>query len=158
MKFEKNDYVLRIANATPSKLVSLACELTLEYLNLAKNALEDDDEKKFRSNLEITQSILQQISASLNMEYPISWELLSLYLYTNKLLAQAGASSEVIHLEHAEKILKNMLEAWQGVEELHQDDQAPVLENAEQVYSGLTYGRGGLDEFVVQDNNRGFKA
>ena len=158
MKFEKTDYVLRIANATPSKLVSITCELTLEYNKLAMTALKENNEKQFRNNLEISQNILQQLAGSLDMEYPISWELLSIYLYVNKLFAQAGASSDISHLEYAEKILKNILEAWQGVEELSKDEQAPLIENAEQVYSGLTYGRRGLDEFVMQDNNRGFKA
>ena len=158
MKWDKSDYVRRITNATPMKLVVIACELVLEYINHAQIALKQGDEKEFRHNLTVAQDFLQEISGSLNMEYSISWEVISLYLYVNKLFAMASAGSDSDQLDQAKIILRNLMEAWQEVADATEKGKAPIMENSEQVYAGLTYGRSGLNEFVVQDTSRGFQA
>ena len=41
-----------------------------------------------------------------------------------------------------------------------EDTSAPIMENAQTIYAGLTYGKGSLNETYLnaQDYNRGFKA
>ena len=38
------------------------------------------------------------------------------------------------------------------------DDSAPLMDNAQQVYAGLTYGRGELTENPAPGENRGYLA
>ena len=47
-----------------------------------------------------------------------------------------------------------------GFEKLHSiDTSEPVMKNTHQVYAGLTYGKGTLNESMLGDTyNRGFKA
>ena len=157
MKFTKSDYVRRISNCTPVQLVVINYELVLDYIDEAKQQLQQGNEKKFRQNLSVAQNLMNELTGSLNMSLEISWELISLYLFVNKLLAQAAASNDPQHLDDAEKILNNLLVGWQGLVD-QETDKAPVIENSQQVYAGLTYGRGGLDEFIPTDVSRGFKA
>ena len=157
MKFTKSDYARRITTSTPLQLVVLNYELVLFYMDEAKEALAQNDEKQFRKHLSGAQNMLNELSSSLNMSTELSWELLSLYLFVNKLLAQAAASREPKHLDDAAQILNNILVAWRALEQ-QETDKAPVLENSQQVFAGLTYGRAGLDEFVPTDVARGFKA
>jgi flagellar protein FliS len=46
------------------------------------------------------------------------------------------------------------------VEVAKQDTRGPVMENTQQVYAGLTYGRNALNEVLVNANesSRGFRA
>mgnify|MGYP000800255346 CR=1 FL=1 len=38
------------------------------------------------------------------------------------------------------------------------DKSAPLMDNAQKVYAGMTYGRGRLTESFINDDNRGFLA
>ena len=157
LKFTKSDYVRRIVNASPTQLVVITYEIALDYISEAKRYLEEGDDKEFRNNLSLAHEFVQQLTSNLDMSYDISWELMSIYLYTGKLLSQSGASNETIHLDNASEILNNLLTSWHELEKLD-GIESPALENAQQVFAGLTYGRDGLDEFVMDDNSRGFKA
>lgn len=157
MKFTKSDYVRRIVNASPTQLVVITYEISLDYISEAKRHLEEGNDKEFRNNLSLAHEFVQQLTSNLDMGYEISWQLMSLYLYTGKLLSQAGAGNDPVHLDHAAEILNNLLTSWYDLEKLD-GDKTPALENAQHVYAGLTYGRDGLDEFVMEDSGRGFKA
>ena len=147
----------RISTCTPVQLIIINYELILDYIEEAKQHLIRDDKKEFRRNLSVAQNLMNELTSSLNMKFEISWELISLYLFVNKLLAQAGASEKYRPLDDATMLLNNLLVGWQSME-AQETDKKPVLENSQQVYAGLTYGRTGLDEFVPTDVGRGFKA
>ena len=38
------------------------------------------------------------------------------------------------------------------------DKSAPLMDNAQKVYAGMTYGKGRLTESFINDDNRGFLA
>ena len=157
MKYSKMDYVRRVSNATPVQLVVINYELTLEFIRDAKQNILDNDKDKFYKNISKAQDAMHELMSGLDMSHAISLELLSIYLFVNKLLAQAGASRKTEHLDNADSILSKLLNSWLEIEK-NELDKAPLLENSHQVYAGLTYGRQGLNEYIMEDTGRGFKA
>ncbi|NMA84959.1 MAG: flagellar protein FliS [Epulopiscium sp.] len=150
----------RIANATPTQLIQITYEIILNHLQKAKDSLTTQEITSFLTHIEQAQKLLRNLMESLDLSYDISMEIMSLYLYVNKLLIQASMQKGKEPIEQSEKILNNLLVAWRELAKQNPDQQGPVLENAQQVYAGLTYGKGTLNEAVIDPDNqkRGFKA
>jgi flagellar protein FliS len=59
-----------------------------------------------------------------------------------------------VNLESCERVVRGLMSSFQEVAK--QDDSGPVMENTQQVYAGLTYGKGSLNE-VALNTDRGFR-
>jgi flagellar protein FliS len=61
-------------------------------------------------------------------------------------------------LQDAEEVLQILMKGFEGI--VKEDKSGPVMQNTGQIYAGLTYGRGVLNETYVDPNqfSRGFKA
>ena len=82
---------------------------------------------------------------------------MELYLYINKTIIKGYITLNEEPLEEAKKLLSTLLVGWdQAV--AAEEKNGPVVQNAQQIYAGLTYGKGSLNESIVEDKNRGFKA
>lgn len=144
----------RIANATPVQLIEITYDLIVDYIQQAKDALQQNKEDIFKARVEKAQQLLMNLAESLDMSYEISYEIMPLYLYVNKLLIHSTIQKKNEPLEQSEKILNNLLVAWREVAKQKSNDQNPVLENTQQIYAGLTYGKGTLNETVLDPNNK----
>jgi flagellar protein FliS len=85
-------------------------------------------------------------------------EDLSLYIYANKMLTRARVSGNPDSLADVEMIMEKLRAGFEGIK--NQDTNGPVMQNVQQVYAGLTYSKGQLNEAFLnpQDYNRGFNA
>lgn len=147
----------QIANASPGQLVVITYELILEALQEAQDQVPVKDEKKFKRTIDRAQKLLKELMVSLDLSYEISYDLMSLYSYINKTIIKGYVSQKKEPLMEANKLLNTLLEGWKQAVAA-EGDNAPVIENAQQIYAGLTYGKGNLNESVIEDANRGFKA
>ena len=95
---------------------------------------------------------------ALDFSQPISFRLMSLYIYVNKMLVKARITKRPDSLEDVELVVEKLRAGFDGIKE--QDTTGPVMQNVQQVYAGLTYGKGTLNETYLnsQDYNRGFNA
>lgn len=95
---------------------------------------------------------------SLDFEYKVSYELMSLYIFVNKMLIEAKQKNSADNLPRVEKMMEDLLSSFREVSK--QDTSAPLMQNAQKVYAGLTYGRNDVNEtaFVGNEENRGFRA
>ncbi len=154
----KEDYTARIVNATPAQLVVINYELVIDYIEKAKESVNDD--KEFRQLLTKAIEFLKELMTSLDVSYSISLDLMELYLYVNKLIVKSTISKKFENLDEALTILTKMKDAFQiAGDKIPAETAAPAMQNAQQVYAGMTYGRGsGLNEMVDMDYNRGLKA
>ena len=70
-------------------------------------------------------------------------------------LLLADVKNRMEHLDHVVSIVSKLKEAY--VELSKQDESAPVMQNSQTIYAGLTYGRGELTENMAdQSSNRGY--
>jgi len=153
---EKADYVAKISGATPVGLVIINFELILEYTEGAIQAHSAGDDALFEANILKSRDFLMLLMKSLDFKHTISRELLKTYIYINSLFIKAHFSKDTAPLAEADNLLNTMLNDWR---ELAKTENAePVMENAQQLYAGLTYENGKLTEYAPEDENRGFKA
>jgi len=147
----------QIANATPGQLIIITYEIIIETLEEAQKQLAVKDEKKFKRTIDKAQKLLRELMDSLDLSYSISLDLMELYLYINKTIIKGYISLKEEPLEEAKKLLNTLLIGWKQAVAT-EEGKGPVIENAQQIYAGLTYGKGSLNESVMENTNRGFKA
>lgn len=150
-----NDYITRITEANKYELNIITFELCINYINDAIETIESD-ENAFSRNVETALSFLREIMVSLDLSYEISYELLEIYLYVNKLLIEGNIKKNKQNLLDAVYMLTNIKEGFLMIENT---DNEKVMKNTSKVFAGLTYGRdGSLTEYIDNSPNRGFKA
>jgi len=151
----KREFTLRIAQANKTQLITILYEMALLYLEEAKTALDAGDRTACRTAIRKIRGCMDELTASLHLEYELARNLLQLYQYINKELIQANLHFQKENLEHVEFIVEKLHKAYEQIE--GQDVSGPVMGNAQTVYAGLTYGRNDLTENIADPAaNRGF--
>lgn len=150
----KKEFTIRISQANKSGLIVILYEMYLAYL---KDAIDNpDDRAVFREGIRKARGCINELMNSLDFTYELSYLLLRLYIYVNKEMAAADVRGSSEQLLACRKIIEELLSAYREVSRL--DTSAPVMENTQTVYAGLTYGKGKLTESLSNEGNRGFLA
>lgn len=151
----KQEYTLRITQANKTQLITILYEMILTYLDEAKTALDADYKPEYKAAIRKIRGCMNELTESLHFEYEIAHNLLQLYLFINKELVHAGMRYDKENLEHVEAVIRPLRDAYKQIES--QDVSGPVMDNAQTVYAGLTYGRNTLSESIADPAaNRGF--
>ncbi len=151
-------FTARVTQASKSELIVILYEMILTEIEEAKEAYDMGDLSTFDKELKKAQKYINELINALDMGYALSYDLLNLYLYTNKRIITAIIKRNPEPLESAEVVLRKLLVGFEEVS--RQDQSGPVMRNTQQLYAGLTYGKGTLNETYIDpsDRNRGFIA
>lgn len=151
----KKEYTLRISQANKTQLVVILYEMLLIYVDEAKKACEAGDDRQFREEIRKARGCLKELMNSLNYDYELAGNLLSLYVYVSKELVNAQIHKEIESLNYIISVIGGLYEAYAKI--VDQDTSGPVMGNSQAVYAGLTYGKDQLQESTAfQNSNRGF--
>lgn len=156
MKKEKiSDYTLRITQSNRSQLVVVIFDMTMEYLEEAIAYYDKEDLEGFVLTTKKARACIYELMTSLDTRHKIAVELMQIYIYINKLLIQSAIKKEPQDFPAIKRMIRTLTEAFEEIAK--QDSSAPLMGNTQQVYAGLTYGKGTLSEsYSTQDLNRGF--
>lgn len=156
MKKEKiSDFTLRITQSNRSQLVVVIYDMTIEYLDEAMENYNQGKEEEFIEGAQKARACIYELMTALDTKYAIAADLMQLYLYMNKLLIKSTIKKEPQDFDAIKRMIQKLSEAFSEVSK--QDASAPLMGNTQQVYAGLTYGKGILTEsFSDQNSNRGF--
>lgn len=151
-------YAARVSQANRSELVVIIMEAFLDSVADGKKYLQADQISEARREIQRGKDFLTELMGSLDLQYEISYYLRRLYIYSYRELCQGVALRDVERFDNATKVIGDLLPSFREVAK--QDDSEPVMENAEPIYAGLTYGRTSLNESlgVNVNSNRGFQA
>ena len=152
-------FTRRITSANKSEIIVIIYDIIEENLALAKKALAEGDRETYRNEIKQAISFVKELLVSLDMNYEVSKYLASLYIYVSRCLNFALVSGKKEEIEAAEKVIRKLGDSFGEVAKT--DESAPVMENTQRVYAGITYGRGlNLDETLVAPamESRGFRA
>lgn len=151
-------YTYRVSQASPCELVVIMYDIILDDVKNARAAKNAGDEKKYQAELTHAGKFVNELMDALDFSQAISFRLMSLYIYVNKMLIQARVSKKWDSLNDVELVIEKLRAGFDGIK--NQDTTGPVMQNVQQVYAGLTYGKGKLNETYLnaQDYNRGFNA
>lgn len=155
-KEKLNAYAARVAQANRSELVVIIFEAFLDSVGEGTKLLNDGDVAGCRREIERARGFLTELMGSLDFTYEISHYLRRLYVFAYEELCQGIAERDSGRFSHASHIIEELLPAFREV--AAQDESKPVMQNAETIYAGLTYGRGSLNENVDMNINRGLQA
>ena len=156
------EYSRRITQASPTGLVVITYELIDRHLADAEQYSRQwtgtGDETaavQYGESIRKARNLLGELISSLKLEYPVSGELLRIYLYLNRELQLAAIRKDATLLPRLRGIVQKLGTAFAEVEKT--DDSGPVMEHTQRVYAGMTYSKNSLNEDLVGDFNRGFK-
>jgi flagellar protein FliS len=151
----KQAFTMRITKANRTQLVVIVYDMFLVYIDDAKEAKKINDMHEFARNLDLARNCLADLRKNLNFEYELSKTLHSIYMYCDRQLAGDIFSGKTDNLKLVCDMIKKLRDAF---EELSLTDKSePLMENTQEVYVGLTYGKKELNETLVNpDLTRGF--
>lgn len=151
-------FTARISQASRSELVVILYEITLVKIEEAEKAYEENNLIVYDRELKGAHKCINELMATLDYRYKISYDLLSLYLYTSKHVITAIIRQDPHTLQYAKSLLNTLLIGFKEVSKA--DTSGPMMRNTQQLYAGLTYGKGTLNETYIDPSNksRGFIA
>lgn len=151
-------YSRRVSEANRSGLIVILYEVILEDLEDARGFLEQENQEEFLASLTHAGKFVRELMASLDTTYPVARDLMRLYIYVSRCLNYEKIQKRGEELGHAQQVLKKLHSAFEEVSRT--DRSAPLMEQTQKLFAGLTYGKGELNETIVSENetDRGFFA
>lgn len=159
MKKEKiQSYSARVTQANRTELLVIMYEIIQEELTAALDCFEESDMEGFDIALKNGQKFLGELMGTLNYEYVISYQLMSLYKFVNKTIIEGRIRQQIDHLVECIGIIENIKKGFEEI--VKEDTSGPLMENVQKLYAGLTYGKASLNEISVNvnDGKRGLYA
>ncbi len=158
MKQEQvQDFTRRISQSNRGALVVIIYEIIFAYIKDAEEGLAGDNYEGFKEGLAKAGRGVDELIHSLDFQYEISKDLYSLYVFVKESMAKAVIKKRADELAGAKEVLMNLYTAFE--EAAKQDQSTPLMQNTQQVYAGMTYGKNNLTEtFQDPETSRGFFA
>ena len=153
-KENKQMFTRRITQANRTQLVVILYEMLLVYLEDAESAYTAEDKQEFVRNLELARDCISEMRAGLNFEYELSKNLFSIYCFADRELASDIFGEKTENIDALKAIFTKLRDAYATVSE--QDHTAPLMDNIQDVYAGLTYGKDDVNESLNYDTGRGY--
>lgn len=154
----KQTFTRKITQANRTQLVVIVYEMLLVYLEDARKAFDEDQKTSFKENIRMARECIGQMRTSLNFQYELSRNLFSIYCFADKELASDMYRYKTDNLDVIQMIFTKLHDAYYQISD--QDKSAPLMDNIQSVYAGLTYSKGELNESLMSNNyaTRGFQA
>lgn len=151
-------YTARVAQANRSELVVIMYELILDSVDTAVLYYQEGNKEEAAQEMKRAQGLLQELRGSLDFQYHLALRLRELYRYINEQYVATLVKQTPVHLDTCQKMIRRLLDSFEEVAK--QDTSPPVMENSQQVYAGLTYGKDSLNEVLVDgtESSRGYQA
>ena len=154
-KEKKQEFTLRITRANKTQMIVILYDMILVYLEDAMEAFEKSNYKEYKWNIERAKDCINELINSLHMEYEIAGILRGLYFFYKRELTTAAVQQKKELVLPIIQMIGELKESYEQISS--QDTSAPIMENAQTVYAGLTYGKDSLNvNLSDQGTNRGF--
>ena len=152
---KKQEYTLKITNASTTGIIVILYDLAIEYIEDAKACFKAGDHEGAREQCTNAGRVLGDLISSLDFTYGISFQLFRIYEFISKEVSMSVIKNDPAPLDACVRLLTTMKGSF---EELAGKDTAgPAMSNAQTVYAGLTYGKGTLNESTSSPSgNRGY--
>lgn len=150
------DWTLRISQADHKELLLITFELLQYEMVELKETLSKDEDYKAQHQRVV--KVLNYLIDTLDMEQPVSYELVTLYTYIHKLMVQVVIKKDLALMDRALGLVETIYKGFEKASEKELEG-TKLMGNTQKVYAGLTYNQNNaLNETMLQDQNRGFMA
>lgn len=151
---QKQEFTARIVNANRSDLVVIKYEMIFAYMEDARQNMQDNRWEEVKINLSRVERILDRLMEDLNFNYEISAQLYRLYRFCMEKTAMCRVKKQLTDMEDANMVLQNLYKAF--IEVAKTDQSQPLMTGAQQLVTGVTYGKDSLNEIYRNDFNKGY--
>ena len=157
-KEKQRDFTMRITQANRTELLVITYDILLEEIDEAGRNFKAGDITEYVRSMKSAQRFVAELMSTLDYKYPVSAQLLRLYEYVQRVLIKGEMAKKPENLDSARNVITGLRNAFAKVAQT--DDSAPLMENTQSVFAGLTYGKGSLNETDLDPTatNRGFLA
>ena len=150
------DFQRRLSQCNKGEMIVILYDILFAYMEDAKDAHTSGDYSEYKDAIRQSQKTLDMLIGALDFKYEIAKELYRLYLTSKNLLEKAIYQKRIDGIVEADAILRRLYVAF--CEVAKSDSSAPLMQNVQKVYAGMTYGRSSVNENLIENNNRGFFA
>lgn len=151
----KQIFTRRITQANSTQLVVILYDMTLTYLKDAADAYDIGCEEEFKKDMQCARNCISELRNSLNFSYDLSRTLFSIYAFADREIANDMSGVKTEHMTEIIQMFSKLREAYHTVSK--EDTTQPLMENAQDVYAGFTYGRSDINESLLYSSaGRGF--
>jgi flagellar secretion chaperone FliS len=112
-----------VNTASPGELTLMLYNGSLKFLHIAKKAIEDKNIELKNTNIQKVQAIVNELMVTLNMDLEVSKNMMSLYDYLNRRLAEANVKNDLAILEEVEEFLTDFRDTWKQVVQVNRQKQ-----------------------------------
>lgn len=153
----KKEFTLRISQANHSGMILILCDMEKVYVGDAITAYEEGDDANYLIYVNYAKKVHNELMSCFATNDSLGIKVLNILRFIYKKLVESSVKQCPCDLDRCMNMMDNLREGFVRLHEI--DDEGPVMRNTQQVYAGLTYGKGTLNEsFGKQDySNRGFK-
>jgi flagellar protein FliS len=153
----KQDFTRRLSQCNRGEMIVIIYDIYFAYAEDAKKAHADGEHGAYKEAVHKAQNVLTELIQSLNFSDGLSKNLYQLYMYSRNCLSRALYENRLDGIYDADRVMRGLYASFEQVARL--DKSAPLMQNTQQVYAGMTYGRNSLNENLSgADTNRGFLA
>lgn len=149
---EKEYISNRVAQANSAQLVEIVLEFLIQNINEAISAINNKDENRLEKSITKARETLAELLSTVEGQTEIAQNLKGIYVFLNKLVTEGEIQQDIEKLQKAIKIINPLYEAWGelGAKEVSNLDE----NNGPSIVAGVTYGKGQLNDYVMNDENR----
>ena len=112
-----------VTTASAGDLTLMLYNGCLKFLHLAKKAIQEKDIPTRNTNIQKSQNIIKELMVTLNMDIPISQNLMTLYDYMNHQLIKANIENNIVIIEEVESLVTEFRDTWKEAIVLNRQKQ-----------------------------------
>lgn len=140
----KQIYTRRITQANRTQLIVILYDMILTYLEDAITAQEIGCEQEFKKDMRCARNCISDLRNSLDFTYDLSRNLFAIYAFADRELAHDMNGITAEHISQITGMFQKLRDAYNTISK--EDDSQPLMENAQNVYAGFTYGKTDVNE------------
>lgn len=144
----KQIFTRRITQANSTQLVVILYDMILAYLKDAAAAQETGCEQEFKKDMQCARNCISELRGSLDFNYDLSRNLFAIYAFADRELAHDMYGIDAEQLSQISGMFQKLRDAYHTIS--REDHSQPLMENAQNVYAGYTYGRTDVNESLMQ--------
>lgn len=155
-KEQKQEFTLRITGANKSEMIVILCDMFAVYCEDAVQACEKNDFTEFHNSLRRARNVLCELINSLDRSYDVANRIYEIYRFMERQLIQANVKQSAEPIPDVIRLIQKLNTGYRVVSK--EDSSPTIMQNAETVYTGMTYGKNDLCNNSNAVSNRGFFA
>ncbi|SES86231.1 flagellar protein FliS [Natronincola peptidivorans] len=148
---EKEYLANRVANANNTELVMIVYEGLIDTLEDSIDYINVGADKKLNTSLQKCREILAELLSTLQGDSEVASNLRSIYIYVNRLITEAENNKDIEKLKLAIKVINPIYEGWKELSEKESKEPNAPASDGPKIVAGMTYGKGQLNDYVIDD-------